>query len=191
MKLTGYVAATATALLVSGCATATHQTARLEAAKTLQRAAVMDSHRAELIGANSDAWGDTWTATNLYERAVDKGDTVTGRFNLAAGYQRTGRLAQAVALYERVAQEGQFVWGIKGLDNRNPGARLEKINLADESARRLAAIRSRTAFAPSAGGGAVAAGELGVPVSATVGLTGAPARISDQEAILLDARNNP
>ncbi|HEY8616810.1 hypothetical protein [Phenylobacterium sp.] len=183
LTLAGVAAAS---LMATACATVDHSAARAEAAQTLANAQSLDFHVHETVGRTAVAWGDRYTAANLFERAVDKEATVTGWFNLAATYEQTGRPAQAIPLYQRVAQHGQFLWGVTSVDQRNRGAPLERFNLADEATARLARLRERRQFASNA----FAATELGTPAAATVG---APtrARLSDAEAMARDAAANP
>jgi tetratricopeptide (TPR) repeat protein len=188
MKTTlAYAGVAAASLLATACATSDHQTARLEAARTLANAQSVDFTHHEAIGRTAVAYGDRWTAANLFERAVDKEATVTGWFNLAATYEQTGRAAQAIPLYQRVVQHGQFLWGVNSRDYRDRAARLERFNLADESAARLARLTQRPTFAAS---GVRSATELGTPAAATVGAATAT-RISDAEALARDAGTQP
>ncbi len=52
---------------------------------------------------------NNWIGTNLQKRAVKASPTVQNRFNLGAGYFRTGRLSLAKKYYETVAEDGQGV----------------------------------------------------------------------------------
>lgn len=188
MRITATLACASAAALLSACATTTHQTAKVEAASTLAEAPRVDFTTAEAVARHSAAWGDKWTAANLYERAVDRENTVTGRFNLAQTYEATGRTAEAAELYRTLIRDGQFVWALSGVDYRNRDARIARFNVADESARRLAALSSRTAYAAATPGAAAAAAEFGTEVSAVVGGERVPTRrISDAEAQRLDS----
>jgi hypothetical protein len=183
----------AAGLLASACATQDHSLARADEAGFLAKAPVVHPMALQETGTEAAAWGDRWTAANLFERSVDKDNSVAARFNLAHEYASTGRTSEAIALYDSVARDGQFMWGVTGVDYRNRGARLVHFNLADEAATRSAELRQRTTFAEATTGGAVSAAELGTPTAAVVGLP-APVlehRISDAEALRLDASGTP
>lgn len=174
-------------LLAAACATQDHQLAHNDEASFLARANQVHPMALQETGTEAVAYGDKWTAANLFERSVDKDNSVVARFNLASSYADTGRTAEAAALYATLVRDGQFMWGVSGVDYRNRGARLVRFNIADESALRLAALQRRMAYAANTGG-AVSATELGVPTAAIVG---APApiiehRISDAEALQRD-----
>jgi tetratricopeptide (TPR) repeat protein len=176
-------------LLAAACATQDHQTARADEATFLAKASQVNPMALQETGTEADAYGDKWTAANLYERSVDKDNSVIARFNLANAYAETGRLPEAAAIYQTLVRDGQFMWGVTGVDYRNRGARLVRFNIADESAARLATIRRPMTFASSTSGGALSASELGTPTAAIVG---GPApiiehRISDTEALRRDA----
>jgi hypothetical protein len=176
-------------LLAAACATQTPQMARQDEASFLAKAPEVHPMALQETGTEAYAYGHKWTAANLFERSVDKDNSVAARFNLAHSYAETGRLNEAAALYESVVRDGQFMWGVSGVDYRDRGARLVRFNLADESAARLAAIRRQTTFASNTPGGALSASELGTPTAAIVG---GPApviehRISDAEALQRDA----
>lgn len=175
-------------LLAAACATQDHQIARIDEASTLARAAKVHAMAIQETGTEAEAWGDKWTAANLYERSVDKDNSVVARFNLAHTYAETGRLPEAVALYKTLVRDGQYMWGVTGVDYRHRGARLVRFNIADESAVRLAALRRQMTFVSSTGATAFSATELGKPTAAIVG---GPApilerRISDAEALRRD-----
>jgi hypothetical protein len=173
--------------MATACATTTRDMARQEARVTLANAAALSgTNAAEVVGKSSMAWGDRYTATNLFERAADQRASVGKRFNLAAGYQSTGRLVEAAALYRGLLDDGAYT---DMLADRAPaGARAQAVrfNVAEESARRLAVITTQNPYLfPQAGDGALAAGAFATPVAA---IEGAPAsgRISDEAAIRLD-----
>lgn len=179
-------------LLASACATQDHSLARADEAATLAKAPEAQPMVLEKTGVEAAAWGDKWTSANLFERSVEKDNSVAARFNLAHAYAQTGRLPEAAALYASVVRDGQFMWGVNGVDYHDRGARLTHFNLADEAAAQLTDIQRRMAFAASSGG-AVSAAELGTPTAAVVG-TGAAVterRISDAEAMRLDAAEAP
>jgi len=176
-------------LLAAACATQNHTLARNDEAGFLARASQVHPMALQETGTEADAYGDKWTAANLYERSVDKDNSVAARFNLASAYERTGRLPEAAALYAILIRDGQFMWVTSGVDYRDRAARLVHFNIADESAARLAGIQRRLAYAANTTGGAVSASELGTPTAAIVG---GPApviehRISDAEALQRDA----
>jgi hypothetical protein len=183
----------AAGLVLGACATQTHRTARLDEAHTLASAPAEQPMAIAESGTFAAAWGDKWTAANLFERSADKDNSVVARFDLASAYERTGRLSEAAALYRGLVRDGQFMWGVTNVDYRNRGARLTRFNIADESARRLAILERRLEFATGPTAGALAASELGTPTAARVG---GPApvlehRISNAEAMRLDAQGAP
>lgn len=185
----------AAGLLATACATQSHDMARTEARTTLASSAALNgTNAAEVVGKTAMFYGDRYTATNLFERAADKNDTVGKRFNMAAGYESTGRLAEAAALYRVLAVEGEYTYAISGRTSANPDAPLRRFNVADESARRLARItvENPLVFAQynTSGSGALAAGAFATPVSATVGGAPVTGRISDEEALRRDAQLN-
>lgn len=170
-------------LAASGCAT--REVAKLEARTTLTKAPDVLAATAYGQGQASMAWGDHWTATNLFERSVEAQPTVLGHFNLAAGYQRTGRLEEAAANYRVVMRHGQYRWAISVRDNAHQEVNVHRFNLADEAARRLARIERPVSYAALPNGGAFAATDAGVQASAVVG--GVSGKISDDQAIQRDA----
>ncbi|MET0272675.1 MAG: hypothetical protein ABW360_06760 [Phenylobacterium sp.] len=171
--------------LVTGCATAagSHQEAKTDAASSLAKGANVGARAAASDGLSSMAWGDKWTATNLFEEAAKKTGTIQNRFNLATGYQETGRLAEAAVLYRALLVDGQFTTFITPKDETDPKKRQRRFNVADESARRLADMGRSTAV-PAAP--AAVAGEAGQPAAVTVatGLDASP--VSDASARRLD-----
>jgi hypothetical protein len=175
-------------LLAAACATENHQTARLNEATTLNRAPAEQPTTVAKVGAEAAAWGDRWTAANLFERASDRENSVRMRFDLATTYQQTGRIADAEALYAGLIRDGRYVDAAEDVNYRNRGARIFRVNIAEESARRLADLQAgNTTFAANTGAGAAAAGEFGTPTAAIVG--GTPVvehRISDAEALRRD-----
>lgn len=170
-------------LAASGCAT--HETAKLEARTTLAAAPDILPGAAYSDGQAAMAWGDRWTAANLFERSVEVRPTAIGRFNLAAAYQRTGRLEEAAANYRVVTEIGKYQWASTVRDNAHPRTPVIRFNLADESARRLARLGRPVSYAALATEGAVSATDAGVQASATVG--GVSGKISDQQAFERDA----
>lgn len=188
-----FLSLAAAGLLASACATEDHQMARSDEAIGLAKASVIHPMALQETGTEAYAWGDKYTAANLFERSADKDGSVAARFNLAYAYEQTGRLPEAAALYAALVRDGQFMWVSQGVDYRDRGARIFHFNIADESARRLAMIQRRMAYAANTGAGAVAATELGAPTAAVVGAGEVTTehRISDAEAMRLDATGAP
>jgi hypothetical protein len=175
-------------VLMMGFAPRDHQNQKALAAESLANASAEATVKMEARGLESEGWGDDWTATNLYEHTADGDATVLQRFNLAAGYQRTGRAEEAAALYRGVALDGGYTWARPIADmNRPRSERLtaRRMNLADESARRLGRIEA----VQVAQGGAPFAGQAGVNTSATVGGHQQAQGVSDARAQQLDAAN--
>lgn len=172
------------ALAAGGCAT-THETVKLEARTVLAAAPEVLPTTASSAGQASMAWGDRWTATNLFERAVEGRPDARNHFNLASAYERTGRLREAAASYQVVTEIGQYQWAYSPRDYEDRDRPVRRFNLADEAAVRLARLQRPIAYASFAGGGAISAAEAGVQASATVGA--ASGGISDARAIELDA----
>jgi hypothetical protein len=181
-------------LLASACATQNHQMARLDAATTLRKASAIEPTAVAKVGAESAAWGDRWTAANLFERSTDRYNSVRQRFDLAATYAATGRTEEAKRIYASLIRDGQYAWSTEDVDYRNRSAPIYHVNIAEESARRLAALSAQAplTYAANTGAGAAAAGEFGTPTAAVVG--GTPVeehRISDAAAMARDAATNP
>ncbi|MDB5416910.1 MAG: hypothetical protein JWP50_329 [Phenylobacterium sp.] len=167
--------------------------ARVDEASTLARAEQVHPMAIQETGTEAYAWGDKWTAANLFERSVDKDNSVVARFNLAETYAETGRLAEAAALYQVLSRDGRYMWSVTNVDYHHRGARLVRFNIADESALRLAALQRQMTFASNTGATALSATELGTPTAA---LVGGPApilehRISDAEALQRDGAAAP
>lgn len=170
--------------LATGCVT--KQTARIDATETLSAAPNVPQNASMITGLTSLEHGDRYTATNLFERAVDARPSMRNRFNLAVAYERTFRRQEAAEIYRGLAQDGQYAY----LNGRSilagPSAPLRRFNVADEAKARLDLIQKsyavRRAIATPR-----SAEEAGTPASATVGTrTG---RISDAEAQRLDANS--
>ncbi len=132
------------------------------------------------------ARGDNWAGTNAFKALVAKNDSALNRFNLATGYQRTGRLDQAKTIYRDLLTNGQFTQisavGIKGRGVRT-------FNAADEAASRLLYIQwlqdgGAQRVAANQVSGAMSADEAGVFVSANEG--GPTGDVSDEQAAMLD-----
>lgn len=181
-------------LLATACATENHQMARANEATILASAQTVQPTTIAKTGAEANAFGDKWTAANLFERSVDRDKSVRVRFDLATLYARTGRTADAREIYAKLIRDGEYTEGTQDVNYENRGARLVRFNIAEESARRLALMdRGVMTFAANTNsGGAVAAGEFGTPTAAIVG--GAPVvehRISDAEAMRRDDAGAP
>ncbi|MET3667843.1 hypothetical protein [Caulobacter sp. 1776] len=123
------------------------------------------------------AQGDNWIATNQQKRVVAAAPTIQNRFNLATGYQRTGRLETAKTQYQALAAEGEGTVMEQGWRSRSFDAGLESadrllyIDWLQNGARR--------------GSGAASAGGAASNVSATVGGTG-EYEVTDEQARALD-----
>ncbi|WP_334163716.1 hypothetical protein [Phenylobacterium sp.] len=179
----------AVSLLATACATVDRGMARQEAATTLANAAELQgTNAAEVVGRTSMAFGDRYTAANLFERAADSRASVGKRFNLATAYEATGRLPEAVAIYRTLMDDGEYVTMKSNRPMNNPDVPVRRFNIAEESARRLARImvENPLMFPMQTGGGAVAATSFATPVAATVGGTTTTGRISDAQAMELD-----
>jgi len=120
---------------------------------------------------------NNWTGTNLQKRVVAAEPSVQNRFNLATGYQRTGRLDTAKRYYEALATEGQGSVMEQGWRSRD-------FDVGMASADRLLYIDWLQNGAARRSG-AVAAGEAATNVSATVGGAG-DAEVTDEQARALD-----
>jgi hypothetical protein len=173
-------------LAVTACGCASHETARVEAVQTLAQGEKAP-HASAVVGLTSSVWRDRWTAANLFERAADGRGAPLDLFNMAAGYEATGRIEEARALYQRVREEGRFTYAYSVPNNYDRGRQLRRFNLADEAERRLTGRsqgRSAMAVTPAtARAFSVVAGEP---------TTGGPTtRISDETALSLDRLSSP
>lgn len=130
----------------------------------------------------SSAKGDNWTAANLFEQAVTGYGSPINRFNLASSYQSTGRTAQAAALYRTVVGDGQFTKAVIIPKDDAANRQFIRVNLAEESQRRLGVMETQRLAMRSGPAVALAAG---VDASALVGgpKTGV---VSDARALQLD-----
>ncbi len=120
---------------------------------------------------------NNWIGTNLQKRVVAAEPSVQNRFNLATGYQRTGRLETAKRYYQALATEGEGTMMEQGWRSRD-------FDVGMESADRLLYIDWLQNGAARRSG-AVAAGEAASNVSATVGGAG-DAEVTDEQARALD-----
>ena len=121
--------------------------------------------------------GNNWIGTNKQKQAVALNPSVENRFNLAVGYQRTGRLAKAKTYYEDLTRDG-LTSEMRATGNGR------QFNVADESASRLMYIDWRMNGAGRASG-AVSADVASSNVSATVG---GDYEVTDEQARALDRR---
>ncbi|GEM_PF-1344589 len=129
------------------------------------------------------AKGDNWAGTNVLKARLVKNDTPLNRFNLATGYQRTGRIDQAQALYQDLLKRGRTTNAVETPAAGAAGGGLRVFNLADESASRLLYISwlksGRTPNAPAS------ADSFATDTSARVG---GPTHgdVTDEQALALD-----
>lgn len=123
------------------------------------------------------AQGDNWLGTNQQKRLVAVAPTVQNRFNLATGYQRTGRLETAKAQYRALADEGEGTIMEQGWRSRN-------FDVGLESADRLLYIDWLQNGARRGSGAASVEGATS-NVSATVGAAG-EYEVTDEQARALD-----
>ncbi len=136
------------------------------------------------------AKGDNWAGTNAMKTAQGKNDTPLNRFNLATGYQRTGRIDQAQVLYQGLLKKGRTTNAIASTSG--PAGPSRMFNLAEESASRLLYISwlkksghaprsvARASNRPSA-----SAETFAIDASATVGGP-THGEVSDAQASALD-----
>jgi hypothetical protein len=176
--LPGIIAA---AVLIAGAA----QASELSVLKDTTSAVRADPDRLsgkEERARTASVWGLDWSAVNLMEKAVAKRASPLSRFNLAATYARVGRNQAAIALYRQLLVDGQYTQArLDRSELVNRREVLRNVNLADESARRLAVLERparRSAATP------FTATEAGVNAAAIEGV----ARVSDEQAIALDAQ---
>ncbi len=187
-KLILIAAVTGSAALACACATTGVQQRQADRAATmsaLEKPASTARLGSDTAHARASlAWGDRWTSANLFEKANAGHSTVISRFNLATAYQRTGRGDEAAALYRGLLADGEYTYVILDprYDRRDPRAQAgaERVNVADESARRLAMIQGPAALSP---GATASAGQAGVDAAALEGRTAA---ISNEQALLMD-----
>lgn len=128
------------------------------------------------------ARGNYWIATNLQKRATAAEPTVENRFNLATGYQLTGRLNTAKTYYQSLASEAEGV-------EMAQGWRADSFDVGLQSADRLLYIDWLQNGA-ARGSGAVAATTAASNVSATVGGAG-EYEVTDDQARALDRQARP
>lgn len=170
------------AMLTSGCAT--HATSKENAASILRGgASSQSSNEAAMEGRTSMSWGDAWTAARLFKNAVAANPTALNRFNLATAYQGTGRLQDAAAIYGALLVDGRYIWVTANRDINALELPVRRFNIADESARRLAAIAAAAGSASAAA--TLAQSNVGGAASTQVG---GPTKgaVSDERARQLD-----
>ncbi len=134
------------------------------------------------------AKGNNWLGTNVFKRLAAKDNSPLNRFNLATGYQRTGRLQQAESIYRDLLADGRNTTVVATPSRDAPGART--FNLAEEAASRLLYFdwlksEGARAMARRSDPGAASAETYGVEASVTVG--GPTSEdVSDERAMALD-----
>jgi hypothetical protein len=135
----------------------------------------------EVEGLSLMTKGDNWAGTNVLKAKLAKNDTPLNRFNLATGYQRTGRIDQAQALYEGLLKKGQTTTAMATPASAAEPPRL--FNLAQESASRLLYLSwlksSQTPANPAS------AGTFAVDTSAKAGGP-TDGDVTDAQALVLD-----
>ncbi|MEJ2814833.1 hypothetical protein [Caulobacter sp. CCG-8] len=137
------------------------------------------------------AKGNNWLGTNVFKRLVAKDNSPLNRFNLATGYQRTGRLKQAESIYRDLLVEGRNTNVVATPSKDAPDVRV--FNLAEEAASRLLYFdwlkseNGRRAMAARSGPGAPSAEAFGAEASVTIG---GPTYgdVSDEKAMALDSQ---
>lgn len=149
MKIYQRIMAVAVAgLLATACIT--HETSLRESRSALAKGRQVTARGAAIMGMSAMIWGEKWTATNLFERAVAQEDTPGNRFNLASGYQATGRVADAVPIYRDVVVTGLNAWAQTGWEEFDPSVKVRRVNLSEESTRRLAMIERAPGYVAQA-----------------------------------------
>jgi hypothetical protein len=175
------------ASIVAGAAGASEVSALREASATLKsQPTSLGAEEDQAKARSSIAWGNVFSGANLMERANAGHQTVLSRFNLATAYERTGRLAEAADLYRGLVRDGQYTVAI--LDPRYDEAGLPQhsVNVADESASRLAVLdrlaHSRRATMEQPFSASEAASD-----AAAIEGAGRAVHVSDARALQLDA----
>ena len=189
LKLCVIVAGSASLLV--GPAIASEQTSIREAASSLNAPpSAVRSDEDAARARSSLAWNNVFAAANLMEQANQGASTVLTRFNLATAYERTGRLREAAALYRGLVTDGQFTNAILDPRYDEPNLRPRWINLADESAARLAVLDRLAAARQASAQQPFSATEAGENAAATEGVSRASTSataISDRRALEIDA----
>ncbi len=95
--------------------------------------------RQQELKAQSAAIDNNWNLeVALSAQSYRKSPTLENEFNLASGYQHTGRAALAIPLYQDVVAHGQFIAGQAVYDYRHGAAPpRDRYNLSDEAQRRI------------------------------------------------------
>jgi len=94
---------------------------------------------AAVTGRSAAVAGDNWTAANVFEKENADRSTPQARFNLAAAYSETGRIAAAIELYRSAARDGEFLdVVVDAVDGSNVPP--TGVNLAEEATRRADAL---------------------------------------------------
>ncbi|CAN5136650.1 hypothetical protein BH09PSE2_BH09PSE2_12570 [soil metagenome] len=132
------------ALLSTACASI--NTAQREARIELA-APTPSGEKAELYGQTSFVWGDAWTATNLFERAAAQDASPLNRLNLATGYERTGRIADAMVIYRELAVGDVRDRAVALSERDTPTRRTRGYSIAEEAARRSTPFAEWLAYA--------------------------------------------
>ena len=175
------------AIVMAACVTLGATAAYAQQAATMPPAQVaaqaqIPAKASEVEALSLMAKGDNWAGTNMMKAALAKHDTPLNKFNLATGYQRTGRIDQARVLYQDLLKKGRTT---------NAVAASGVFNLADESASRLLYIawlkseRASQAVAGTSTQSAVSAEAMAINASATVGGP-TQGEVSDVQASALD-----
>jgi hypothetical protein len=185
LKSIRYVGAIlAAGLLTSACVT--HQTSLRESRSALTKGRQVTARGAAIMGMSAMTWGDKWAATNLFERAAAQDASPNARFNLAAGYHATGRVGDAVPIYRSVEIDGLNAWAQTTWEEFDTSVKVRRVNLSEESTRRISAIESTPGYVERAVP-PIDYRALAEQVTTTV--EGAPTigRVSDKKALELDA----
>jgi hypothetical protein len=176
----------AAGLLASACAS--HLSSQTNSATILaQGPQSQNSNQAAMAGRTAMAWGDAWTAQRLFRRAEAGHDSPSNRFNVAAGYQNTGRLNEAAAIYQTLLVDGRYTWVTSNNDIHNPNARTRRFNIAEESRRRLVEIADAGTASHSAGRAQILSQNVGGSAAASVGGP-RDGQVSDEHARRLDVK---
>jgi hypothetical protein len=122
--------------------------------------------------------GNNWMATNLQKRAAALEPTLENRFNLAVGYQRTGRIGTARNYFRGVSADDSTP------TPENYGGDMRTLGVGFEAADRVLFIDTTQKIAAN-GEGAPSAEAAATNVSATVGGPG-EYEVTDEQARALD-----
>ncbi|WP_425996533.1 hypothetical protein [Caulobacter sp. DWR1-3-2b1] len=134
----------ATVLLTAACVT--HETSLRETRSALGKGRQVTARGAAIMGMSSMTWDDKWAATNLFERAAAQDSSPNARFNLAAGYHATGRVADALPIYASVQIDGLNASAQTSWEQFDDSVKVRRVNLSEESARRIAQIISTPGY---------------------------------------------